>query len=274
MTTATVISQLHHWLTRSGPNPATDAVLLRRFVKDRDESAFAALVDRHGPMVLGVARRVVGDYHKAEDVFQATFLVLARRARQLRQPNALPVWLHHTAHNLAVTSLRARKRRDRAEAEAPKRMTGAPLEDLSTRELLTILDDELARLPETFRLPLILCCLEGRSQDEAAALLGWTPGSVKGRLERGRQRLKERLAQRGLTFAVGAGVSLLMVRPALAVGLRQAALEMVPNGGRVSPLVALLANGATKPLVMASWKSLLVWVAVGLASVGLASVLG
>src|SRR5947209_16762035 len=117
-TTATVISHLRHWLTHSAPNPASDAILVQRFIKEQDESSFATLVDRHGPMVLGVARRVVGDHHTAEDVFQATFLVLARRAGRLRDPAALPVWLHHTAHNLAVSVLRARKRRDRAEAEA------------------------------------------------------------------------------------------------------------------------------------------------------------
>src|SRR5438105_15207671 len=115
-TTATVISHLRHWLTHSAPNPASDATLVQRFIKERDEAAFAALVDRHGAMVLGVARRVVGDHHTAEDVFQATFLVLARRARHLRHPAALPAWLHHTAHNLALTALRARKRRERAEA--------------------------------------------------------------------------------------------------------------------------------------------------------------
>jgi hypothetical protein len=85
-TTATVISHLQHWLTRSAPNPATDATLVRRFVKEGDDATFAALVDRHGPMVLGVARRVVGDHHTAEDIFQVTFLVLARRARHLRHP--------------------------------------------------------------------------------------------------------------------------------------------------------------------------------------------
>jgi RNA polymerase sigma factor (sigma-70 family) len=267
-TTATVISHLQHWLMRAGPNPATDAILVRRFVQERDESAFAALVDRHGPMVLGVARRIVGDHHTAEDVFQATFLVLARRAGHLRHPAALPAWLHHTAHNLAVTARRARQRRNRAEAEALSRATSDPLEDLSSRELLAILDEELRRLPETFRLPLILCCLEGRSQDEAASVLGWTPGSVKGRLERGRQRLKDRLAQRGLTFAIAAGVSLLVVRPALAAGLRQAALEAVRAGGSVSPTVAELANGATKPLFTAGWKTILVAATIGLVGVG------
>jgi DNA-directed RNA polymerase specialized sigma24 family protein len=103
----------------------------------------------------------------------------------------------------------------------------SPLDDLSSRELLATLDEELQGLPETFRLPLILCCLEGRSLDEAATVLGWTVGSVKGRLERGRQRLQDRLAAHGLTFAVAAGVPLLAERPALAGLLRQAVLRAV-----------------------------------------------
>src|SRR5262249_11367207 len=134
---------------------------------------------------------------------------------------------------------------------------------------LTILDEELRRLPETFRLPLILCCLEGRSQDEAATLLGWTPGSVKGRLERGRQRLRDRLARRGLTFAIGAGVALLAVRPALAGGLRQTTLQAIRAGGSVSPVVAELANGVTKPLFAAKWPTILVLAVFGLVGVGI-----
>src|SRR5262249_3392622 len=140
--------------------------------------------------------------------------------------------------------------------------------DLSSRELLTILDEELRRLPEAFRLPLVLCCLEGRSQDEAATLLGWTPGSVKGRLERGRQRLKDQLIRRGLTFAVGAGVPLLMVRPTLAWMLREATIRAVCQGGTVSPVVSALVNEVAKPLLAIGWKTILV-LATGLLGAGL-----
>ncbi len=255
MSAAPVLAHVRHWLDRFRPNPAPDAALIGRFVRDRDQAAFAALVDRHGPMVLGVARRIVGDHHTAEDVFQATFLRLASQAGRLRHPAALPAWLHQTAHHVAVTALRARKRRDCAEAEAAARATGDPLDDLSSRELLALLDEELRRLPERFRLPLVLCCLEGRSHDEAAALLGWTAGSVKGRLERGRQRLRDRLARRGLTFAVGAGVPLLLPRPTVAALLRQTTLQSVQEGGRASPAVAALA--ASEPLTLASGKAVL-----------------
>jgi RNA polymerase sigma factor (sigma-70 family) len=272
LTTALVKTSLGPWLARACPNPAPDAALVRRFLRARDEAAFAALVDRHGPMVLGVACRVVRDRHTAEDVLQATFLLLARRAGQLRRPAALPAWLHRTAHHLALTALRARKRRDRAETRAPHPTAGSPLDELSSREMLTLLDEELHRLPEAFRLPLILCCLEGKSLDEAATVLGWTPGSVKGRLERGRRRLKDRLAARGLTFAAGAGVALLLERPAVAGLLRQATLRAARDGGSVSPAVAALADGFRQPVRLAPWKALLAAAVVGGAvAVGLAS---
>jgi RNA polymerase sigma factor (sigma-70 family) len=194
-----VLNQINRWLSQVPAVP--DAELVGRFATRRDEDAFAEIVDRHGPMVLGVARRVTGTHHLAEEVFQATFLTLARRARDLRRPASLTAWLHQTTYRLALTAVRAKKRRRRAETIPAVRSQTDPLADLSAREVVTIIDDELRRLPETLRQPLVLCCLEGRSQDEAAALLGWTPGSVRGRLERGRQKLAARLA-RGLTLAM------------------------------------------------------------------------
>jgi RNA polymerase sigma factor (sigma-70 family) len=263
------MAHLRQWLSRPCLDPDTDASLLRRFAADRDETAFAVLVDRHGPMVLGVARRMVGDHHTAEDIFQATFLALARQGERLRRPAALSAWLHNTACNIAVTVLRTQKRRQKAEAGAEHQESRNPLDDLSSRELLTILDEELRQLPETFRLPLVLCCLEGRSQDEAALTLGWTPGSVKGRLERGRQRLRDRLAHRGLTFAVGAGVPLLAIPPSLAGPLRETVLRAACDGGIASPVVLALANGATQTLSRVSWRALLAIVVVGMVGVGI-----
>src|SRR5205807_7695575 len=184
-------------------------------------------------------------------------------------PASLPAWLHRTACNLAFTALRTRKRRERVEADAVKRTSGSPLDELSSRELLAILDDELHRLPEVLRLPLILCCLEGRSQDEVAIMLGWTPGSVRGRLERGRQRLKSRLMRRGLTFAVGAGVPLLVAAPTLGGLLREATIRAACAGGNASPTVAQLADAVTKPLLLASWKAIIVGLAFGIVGAGL-----
>ncbi len=182
----------------------SDAALLGRFITKRDETAFTALVVRHGPLVLHVCQRVLGDVHDAEDAFQAAFLVLARKAAALRHPEALPAWLHGVARRAALKARSAKTRRFRD----TKPLIGSapdprpdPLADLSVRELLLIIDEELERLPEMYRLPVILCCLESRSLEEAARQLGWTLGSVKGRLERGRARLHRRLVRRGLTLS-------------------------------------------------------------------------
>ncbi len=182
---------------------ASDAVLLERFVAQRDESAFAVLLARHGPMVYGVCRRVLHDVHKAEDVFQAVFLVLARKAGTLRRPQSLASWLYGTARHLALKVRRGDARRRQRETECLPRTASSPdpLDELAARELLLVLDEEMTRLPETYRLPLLLCGLEGRSQEDAACILGWTVGSLKGRLERGRKQLHARLTRRGLAFS-------------------------------------------------------------------------
>src|SRR5262245_20683582 len=164
------------------PGGPPDAELLARFARDRDEAAFTLLVARHGPMVLRVCRRALGDAHAAEDAFQATFLVLARKAGQLARPDALTGRLHGVALRVA-SGLRASHRLGRLAGPAlPARPDTDPFAQLSAREVLTLLDEEIRRLPEACRVPVILCCLEGLTQDEAARRLGWTPGSVKGRL--------------------------------------------------------------------------------------------
>jgi RNA polymerase sigma factor (sigma-70 family) len=155
-------------------------------------------------MVLRVCRRVLSDGHAAEDAFQATFLVLARKAALVNPPDALAAWLHGVAHCVALKARSASARRPLRQMPLdlhPHDPRPDPLAEVTTRELLTVLDEELRRLPTAYRLPLILCCLEGRSQEEAARQLGWTPGSLKGRLERGRARLHARLARRGFTLS-------------------------------------------------------------------------
>jgi RNA polymerase sigma factor (sigma-70 family) len=215
--TAPTESLLHylHRLMSHSDSDASDAALLKRFVARNDESAFAALLARHGPMVHGVCRRILRDGHDAEDAFQATFLVLARKAGSLRRPEALASWLYGIARNLAYKARRADCRRRQREARCSLSVSspaqGDLLDDLSARELLLALDEELARLPETYRLPLILCQLQGRTQEEAARLLGWTAGSVKGRLERGRKHLQARLNRRGLALS-GAMLALTVLR--------------------------------------------------------------
>ncbi len=266
-TTSTVLSYIRHWINRKRTETASDETLLRRFSQEGDETAFALLMDRHGPMVLGTARRFVGDEHLAEDVFQATFLTLARQTGRLRRAAALPAWLHSIACRLALTALRQRKRRQRAEGEAVPRQTVCPAEAAVSQEQLDILDEELSRLPERFRLPLVLCCLEGHSQAEAAALLGWTLGSVKGRLERGRLRLRERLRRRGLTVAVAATIPALD-RPTLAAPLCDTVLRAARPGASLSPVVSALVREACKPFSFMSWKAILIVAVLGLAGTG------
>src|SRR5262245_29760530 len=200
--------------TPPNPWPAADAELVERFVRRRDEVAFAALVERHGPMVLRLCRRVLADLHAAEDAFQAVFLILARRAADIRPREAVAGWLHGVVYRVALKARAAdsrRKQREELSADlAPPDPHPDPLAELTVRELLTALDEEVQRLPDVYRLPVILCCLEGQTQEEAARLLGWTPGSIKGRLERGRAWLLARLARRGLSLpaalaAVGIG---------------------------------------------------------------------
>jgi RNA polymerase sigma factor (sigma-70 family) len=247
------------------PGEATDAALLGRFIAARDERAFAVLVQRHGPLVLHVCRRVLGDGDDADDAFQAAFLILARKAVTLRQREALPAWLHGVARRVALKarSARARRLRDaRPLAVPPADPRPDPLAELSARELLLIMDEEVQRLPEMYRLPVILCCLEGRSLEEAARQLGWTIGSVKGRLERGRARLHGRLVRRGLTLSAAlaaaelsraagaaAGVARLVtptVRGAMAFGARLA--------GGVSTPAATLAGDVLKGMALAKLK--------------------
>jgi RNA polymerase sigma factor (sigma-70 family) len=197
---------LEELLARHTLDAATDAVLLERFVRERDETAFAVLVARHGPMVLRLCRRVLGDLHDAEDAFQATFLVLSRHAQSVRRPEALTAWLYGVASRVARKARASLARRSLAEkpaAEVDALDTRAdPLAAVSARDLLDVFEEELQQLPEAYRLPLVLCCVEGHTQEEAARMLDCTPGSVKGRLERGRARLQARFLRRGLSLSV------------------------------------------------------------------------
>jgi RNA polymerase sigma factor (sigma-70 family) len=209
-----------------------DHELLERYLGQGDEAAFAAVVQRHGPMVLGVCRRVLQDAQEAEDACQATFLVLVRRAGSIRRREALASWLYGVAYRIA-RSARARSRRvGLADTAAPADPGPGPADELTWRELRTVLDAELSRLPEQYRQPLVLCYLEGKTRDEAAHELGWAPGALKGRLERGRALLRARLTGRGLTLA--AALCATGLSPKLAPAVLPAPLVVaVVNGARL-----------------------------------------
>jgi RNA polymerase sigma factor (sigma-70 family) len=188
-----------------GPDPG-DRHLLQRFTSQRDEAAFAALVQRHGPMVLGVCRRVLQHPHDAEDAFQATFLVLARKAGSLSRPDALANWLYGVASRTAArmkAEAAGRRMHERQLGDMPS-AEAQPNDPESIQELRPVLDEELERLPGKYRAPLVLCYLEGKTYAEAAQVLGWAEGTVSGRLARARELLRGRLTRRGLTLSASA----------------------------------------------------------------------
>lgn len=176
----------------------SDGQLLRAFASDHDQSAFAALMQRHGPLVLGLCRRILQDDHEAEDVYQAAFLVLARKARSLTQYGSLANWLYTVTYRLALRarSQQARRHARERQVDAMPEMAGS--HEPGWSELRPILDAELQRLPAHYREAVLLCYLEGKTNDEAARELGWPIGTLKVRLARARDLLRQRLDRRGL----------------------------------------------------------------------------
>jgi RNA polymerase sigma factor (sigma-70 family) len=178
--------------------------LLERYLERRDEIAFEALVARHGPMVLGVCRRMLANSTDVDDAFQATFLVLVRRARQLGPRDAIGPWLHGVAIRVALRARSEEARRRRFGTLDIDEPAALPDDSQTDRELAAVLDQELSRLPSKYRSPLVLCYLEGQTHEQAAAQLRWPIGTVKGRLARARDLLRSRLARRGLAPTAGA----------------------------------------------------------------------
>jgi RNA polymerase sigma factor (sigma-70 family) len=209
---------------------SSDEQLLADFLARRSDDAFAALIGRHGPMVLNVCRRILHDAHAAEDVFQATFLVLADRAGSIRQRASLAGFLHGVAYRLAV---RARRRRMQPLPTSVCDQGEGPAEGLAWQEMLAILDHELGQLSDRYRAPLVLCYLEGRTQDEAARQLGWSLNTLRRRLEQGRRLLEARLRGRGVTL------------PAALAGLLAGGAVAVPGRLRAATLaeISARANG-------------------------------
>jgi RNA polymerase sigma factor (sigma-70 family) len=187
----------------SGDAGPADAQLLEAFLSHGDEAAFAALVRRHGPLVLSVCRRVLRNGPDAEDAFQATFLVLLRKAAAIGRRELLANWLYGVAYRTALQAKAAAARRRLKESHVAARGRRDGLDE-TMRELLARLDAELSRLPDHYRLPIVLCDLESKTRKEAAGLLGWPEGTVAGRLARGRTLLAKRLSRHGA--GLGAGV--------------------------------------------------------------------
>jgi RNA polymerase sigma factor (sigma-70 family) len=221
-----------------------DGELLSRFVHQHDQRAFEVLLRRHGSMVLATGRRVLGNPHDAEDVLQATFLLLARQASSRRWQPCVAGWLHVTAHQIALRVRRAAARRTRREQRATARAATNPLAEMTGQELLAVLDEELLALPEPIRTPLVLCYLEGLTRDEAAGRLGCPLATLKKRLERGRDRLHDALVRRGLGLSAVMIGSLLVGRSATAVPL--------PLVRKITHAVSALADGNAADGVVSS----------------------
>ncbi len=235
---------------------ASEWQLLRRYLEARDEVAFGAIVARHGPMVLGVCRRVLADPVDAEDAFQATFLVLARKGGTLGEGDPLGGWLHGVAYRVALRARASAARRRKLERSAtPSEF--APADDPARLDLPGVIDQELARLPERYRAPLILCYLDGLTHEEAARQLGWPLGSVKGRLGRARDLLRGRLERRGV--APGALLVAEGLRPAVGARLVELATRAAMAGhaaGTVPASVVSLAAGSLTTMLMNKLKAL------------------
>ena len=218
-----------------------DADLLARFIADRDEGAFAVLVERHGPAVLGVCRRMLRQLQDTEDAAQAVFLILARNARRVRKPEALAAWLHGVAVRV---SRKVTARRRKTEPLPKVEPAAESLEEVSWADARRVIDDALAALSESLRVPIVLCYLEGLTRDEAANRLGVPLDTFRGRLERGREKLRAALARRGFPLAAGL-LAVLLESPAAAAPEWASQTASLASGScPVPPSIASLTGGA------------------------------
>lgn len=260
------VQSLNQYLRRVSDEAAVqpDVRLLAQFIEASDHRAFEALLDRHGPMVLGTARRLVANAADADDVFQAVFLSLARLAKTIRQGQSVPNWLYRATCRVAA---RARKRQAVSIVNAPEPSTTTTAEtELAWREVRTALDEELQRLPARLRSPLLLCYLSGLTRDEAAQQLGWSLSTLKRRLDEGRAALRKGLERRGVSAA---GLALGVLSPAaldaeVCPDLVKSCLDAVSGNQTAAGVAALLLTTTTtfKSLAMKA-------VTVSLALVGL-----
>ncbi len=241
------VQSLKHFLHKVSDEAQfeADGQLLRRFIDANDHRAFEILLDRHGTMVLGTARRLVNNAADADDVFQATFLSLARLAKTIRRGQSVPNWLYTTTYRIAA---RVRKRRAIAIENVPEPCMAAPAEaDLAWREVRAALDEELCRLPERLRLPLLLCYLSSLTRDEAAEQLGCSVRTLKRRLEEGRVALRMRLERRGISAA---GLALAVLSPTaldaeVCPALAQSCLDALSGKEPAAGVSALLLSTST-----------------------------
>ena len=263
-------SRFLFWLLKAARPPGDrvpDSELLERFAANRDSAAFELLLHRHATAVWAACRRILVNDADAEDAFQATFVVLMRKADSIRKP-CVGGWLHRVAVNAAL-KLKASRRRASAVleslAERPQSAGQSSEQHVERAELASLLQQELARLPERYRLPVVLCDLEGHTHAEAAVVLSWPVGSVSGRLSRAHALLRDRLTRRGVAAPAILFATLTCPLPANAI---PAATALV--SGSISPSVSILVQGVLTAMTTAKLK-LTAWV---VASVGLVAMAG
>ena len=247
---------------------ASDAELLERFVTERDESAFAALVSRHGPMVFGVCRRLLRQAQDAEDAFQATFLILVRKAASIGRRELLGNWLYGVAMRVASRARFLAVRRQTRETANREHMAVATSDSEEPLELSAAITEEVRGLPAKYRIPVVLCHLEGHSNEEAADELGCPVGTIKTRLFRAREMLRKRLARRGLivgttaiTAALSTEVLAVTLPPALLDSTLKAAISFAAGDvgvGIVSAQTVALTKGVLHTMFVAKMKTLAV----------------
>jgi RNA polymerase sigma factor (sigma-70 family) len=228
------IGELRRLFGGRGGSTLTDAQLLEAFLSHRDQASFEVLVWRHGSMVLNLCRRIWRDSHEAEDAFQAAFLILARKARSIGKGEALGSWLYKVAYRVALRARARGAKRGRweeASDDLPAREAG---DHADRNDLRSVLDAEISRLPEKYRVPFVLCYLEGHTNEEAAARLGCPKGTILSRLARGRDRLRRRLTRRGIALSTAT------LTGTLSEGAMPAALPvpLVANTARAANAVA------------------------------------
>lgn len=272
-----IVRRLRVLAAMSSHTDASDQELLERYMRQRDQTAFAALVQRHGPMVRAVCRRLVGQAADADDAFQATFLVLLQRAQCIRKCQSLGSWLHGVAYRVAMRTKNQQARRCRASDLAKREPVADAALEAARRELCALLDQEVQRLPEKCRAPVVLCYLESRTRDEAARQLGWSLRTLDRRLARGRELLRTRLLRCGVTMPATlliAGLSEEGAQAVVPAVLMKSTVEVATAfgaGGAVSAPVAALAGAFLRSMAIAKAKAVAVLVLIaGLAGVGTA----
>jgi RNA polymerase sigma factor (sigma-70 family) len=261
MAVAGVVQFLREQVVRGELETVTDAQLLQRFVAQSDEAAFAALVRRHAAMVWGVCKRVLGHNQNAEDAFQATFMVLTRKAASIRPPGLLGNWLYGVAHHVAIKAHAMNAKRMSREKQLQVPITNAVAKRGLWQDLQPLLDQELSLLPEKYRAVIVLCDLEGKTRKEAALCLGVPEGTIAGRQARARAMLAKRLARHGFTVSGGSLAALLSrgaasaSAPASAVVSTIKSASILTAGGALAANVAALTEGVVKAMLISKLKS-------------------